>query len=59
MEELKGLRIKKIFVGECEEELIFVTDKTGTKTVEILGLRIELDPNQKDLNFLSMINWFQ
>jgi len=29
----------------------FVTDKTGVKTVEILGLRMELDPTHKFLNF--------
>jgi hypothetical protein len=32
----------------------FVTDKTGVKTVEILGLRMELDPAQKFLDFYGI-----
>ncbi|MDO8640082.1 MAG: thymidylate synthase [Nitrosarchaeum sp.] len=40
--------IDKINVGD------FVTDKTGVKTVEILALRMELDPNQKMLNFYDV-----
>jgi len=40
--------VKKINNGE------FVIDKTGVKTVEILGLRMELDPNQKMLDFFGI-----
>ena len=32
----------------------FVIDKTGVKTVEVLGLRMELDPNQKLLNLYDL-----
>jgi thymidylate synthase len=32
----------------------FVIDKTGVKTVEILALRMELDPNQPLLNFYDL-----
>ena len=32
----------------------FITDRTGVKTVEILGLRMELDPTQKLLNFYDV-----
>ena len=32
----------------------FVIDKTGVKTVEILGLRMELNPQQKLLNFYDI-----
>lgn len=48
--------IKNVFVPFYQkiQNQEFVIDKTGVKTVEILALRMELDPSQKYLNFYDI-----
>jgi thymidylate synthase len=55
-ESNEDIIIKNVFVPfyNLIEAKEFVIDKSGVKTVEILGLRMELNPEQRLLNFYSI-----
>ena len=58
MSEIKNevILIKKVLTKFYDKISMneFVIDKTGVKTVEILGLRLELNPLQTILNFYDL-----